>query len=77
MFEGIDINKTSGSCECIISHFRYFLRITFKFQPEVCNGCHHLMQKTMNFTDVALITIKENDFKILFLYMSKVKAINF
>ena len=37
--EGIDINKTSKSKECILCHYWYFKDIGFKFQPYVCNGC--------------------------------------
>ena len=45
MSEGINVNKADGSRECIICHYWYFLDIDFTFQPEVCNGCHDLMQK--------------------------------
>ena len=34
------INKTSESKECDIWHYWYFLVKGFKFQPDVCNGCH-------------------------------------
>ena len=51
VFEGIDVNKTDGSQECIIYFYWYFLHITVKFQPEVCNGSHDLMQKAMNFNE--------------------------
>ena len=38
--EGIDINKTSVSKECVLCHYRYFEDVGYKFQPYVCNGCH-------------------------------------
>ena len=34
------------------------------------------MQKAMNFNDVAIVSIKRNDYKILFWYMSKDDAVN-
>ena len=34
------------------------------------------MQKTMNFNDVAIASIKGNDYRIHFCYMSKDEAIN-
>ena len=34
------------------------------------------MQKAMNFNDVAIVSIKENDYRIHFWYMSKNNAIN-
>ena len=34
------------------------------------------MQKTMNFNDVRIVSIKENDYRIHFWYMSKGDAID-
>ena len=59
MSEGIGVNKTNGSRECIICLDWHFLEVNFKFQPEVCNGCQDLMQKAMNFNDVAIPYLKE------------------
>ena len=56
--EGIDINKTHASKECDICHYWYFLDKNFNYEPYLCNGCHNLMQKVMNFNDVAIATIK-------------------
>ena len=53
--EGIDVNKTSPSKESVIYHYLYFKDIGFKYEPYLCNGCHDLMQKTMNFNDVAIV----------------------
>ena len=47
--ERTDVNKANGSSECIISHYCYFLKIYFRFQPKECNGCHDIMEKAMNF----------------------------
>ena len=66
--EGIDINKSNDKPkECGICHYWYFLDINFSYQPYLCNGCHDLMQKAMNFNDVAIVSVKGNDFW----YMSK------
>ena len=59
----IDVDKTDGLPECIIFHYWYFLNIHFKFWLELCNACHDLMQKVINFDDVAIITVKENNYK--------------
>ena len=74
--EGIDINKTNASKECYICHYWYFENIGCKYQPYLCNGCHDLMQKAMNSIDVAIVSIKENDYGIHCWYMSKDDAIN-
>ena len=70
--EGIDINKTSPSKECDICHYWYFLDKSFNYEPHLCNGCHYLMQKAMNF----IVSIKGNDHRIHFWHMSKNGAIN-
>ena len=49
---------------------------TFNYEPYLCNGCHDLMQKAMNFNDVAIVCIKGNDYRIHFCYMSEDDAIN-
>ena len=80
--EGIDINKTNAwrvkrvSKECDICHYWYFKDIGFKYEPYLCNGCHGLMQKAMSFNDVAIISIKESDYRIHFWYMNRNDAIN-
>ena len=43
----------------------------FNYEPYLCNGCHDLMQKVMNFDDVAIVSIKGNDYRNYFWYMSK------
>ena len=62
--EGIDINKTNASKECEICHYSHFLDKGFKYEPYLCNGCHHLMQKATNFNDVATVSFKGNDYRI-------------
>ena len=61
-YDGIDISegidKTNASKECDICHYRYFLDKNFDYEPYLCNGHHHLMQKAMNFNDVAVASIK-------------------
>ena len=63
--EGIDVTKTNASKERDICHY----------EPYLCDGCHDLIQKAMNFNDVAIFYVKENDCRIHFWYMSKDDAI--
>ena len=56
--KGIDVDKTNVSKECDIYHYCYFLDTGFKFEPYLGNGCHDLIQKAMNFNDVAIAPIK-------------------
>ena len=69
--EGIEINKTNASKECDIYHYWYFLSKNFNYEPYLCNGCYDLIQKAMNFNDVAIVSVKGNNFRIHFWYISK------
>ena len=73
--EGIDTNKRSASKECNICHYWYFLDKNFNYEKYLCNGCHDLMQKALSFNDIAIVSIKGNDYRIHFWYMSKNDAI--
>ena len=74
--ERLDINKTNSSTECDICYYGYFLDKGFKYEPYLCNGCHGLMQKAMNFSDAVIVAIKGSDYRIYFWYMSKDDAIS-
>ena len=74
--ERIDINKTNASKKYDIWHYWYFLDKNFNYEPYLCNGCNVLMQKAMDFNDVAIVFIKRNDYRIHFWYTGKDDAIN-
>ena len=74
--DGIDINKTNASKKCEMCHYWYFLDKNFNYEPYLCIGCHDLMQKAMNFNDVAIVSIKGNHYRIHFWYISKDDAIS-
>ena len=73
--EGIDTNKTNASKECNICHYWYFLDKKFNYDLYLCNGCHDLMQKAMSPKNVAIVSIKGNDYRINFSHISKNDAI--
>ena len=73
--KGTDINKTNASKECDVCHYCYFLDKNFKYEPYLCNGCHDLMQNTMNFNGAAIVFVKGSDYRIHFWYMTKNDAI--
>ena len=74
--EEIDINETSKSKECKIYHYWYFKDIDFKYEPYLCNNCHSLMQKAVSFSNITIVYVKGNAYRIHFWYMSKNDAIN-
>ena len=56
--EGIDINKTDASKESYICYYWYFLGKAFKYEPYFYNCYCDLIQKAMNFNDVAIASVK-------------------
>ena len=49
IFEGIDVNKTDKSTECMLCRYCYFLDKNFNYGPYLCDGCYNIMQKFNNF----------------------------
>ena len=60
--EGIDDNKTSASKKFDIHNYQYFLKYSFKFQPNVCNRCYDLLIMSINLSDIAILDIKGSDY---------------
>ena len=73
--EGIDVNKTNASKQCDVCHYWYFKDIGFKYEPNLCNGFHDLMQKAIDFNNAAIVSVKGSDYRIHFWYMCKDDAI--
>ena len=38
--EGIDVDKTNKSKECMFCHYWYFLNKNFSYGPYTCDGCY-------------------------------------
>ena len=74
--EGIDTNKTNKSKKIMLCHFWYFLDKNFSYEPYLCNGCHNIMQKPIDFKSIAIVHLTESAYRIYFLYMNKRKAKN-
>ena len=55
--EGIDVNKTGVSKECIICRYWHFLDKKCKCQPHVCNACHDVLMMSINLSDIAILNI--------------------
>ena len=72
--EGIDINKTNKSKECILCHYCYLLNKNFTYGPYLRDGCYNIMQKSIDFKNIAIAYVKKSAYRIYFLYMSKRKA---
>ena len=74
--EGVDVNKTSASKECDVCHYCYFLNYSFKFQLYVYNRCHDLLMMSVNLSDIAILNIKDSNYRCIISLISKNEAIN-
>ena len=72
--EGIDINKTNESKECMLCHYWYFLNKNFSYGPYLCNGCYNIAQKSISFKNIAVVHVKKSAYRIYFLGMTKHEA---
>ena len=72
--EGIDINKTNESKECMYCNYWYFLNKNFSCGPYLCYGCYNIVQKSNSFKNIAIVHVKKNVCRIYFLVMNKHKA---
>ena len=72
--EGIDINKTNKSKECILCHYWYFLDNNFSHGPYLCDDCYNIIQKSNDFKNIAIVYVKKRAYRIYFLGMRKSEA---
>ena len=54
----------------------FLLNYGFKFQDYVCSGCHILTMLSVNTSDIAVITVKNLDYRCITHNISKSEAIN-
>ena len=73
--EGMDLDKSNNSKECIICQY-FFFNHGFKFQDYACNGCHDLSMLCLDISDIAIITVKNVDYRCIMYNISKTEAIN-
>ena len=74
--EGIDINKTSESKECMLCHYWYFKDIGYNFQPYLCNVCHALSVMAYEFKYIAILNVKGVDYRCILWGISRDEALN-
>ena len=72
--EEIDVNKAKKWKECMLCHYWYFLDNNFSYGPYLCNGCYNILQKSVNFKNIAIVHVKKSVYRIHFLGMSRHEA---
>ena len=73
--EGIDINKSNESKECMLCHYWYFKDVGYEYEQYVCNGCHDLSMIVYDLNDFMILNIKGVDYRCFVFNMSKNVAI--
>ena len=75
ILEGIDIDKTNKSKECMLCHYWYFLDKSFSYGPYLCDGCYNMTQtqKSTDSKNIDIVYVKENAYRIHIWFMSKHK----
>ena len=76
MSEGIDVNKIIVLREGIICHYWFFVEIDLYFSQCMWELSWSKTKKAMGFNDVGIFSVKGNDYRIHFWYISKDEAIN-
>ena len=83
--DGTDANKTNArdlklkckKCkklkECILCHYWYLLDKEFKFQQDVCNGCHDVLMMYMNLSDIAILNIQGVNYRCILNELAKMR----
>ena len=69
--DGIDVDMSDKSKECMLCHYWYFLDKNFSYGPYLCDGCYNMMQKCNKLKNIAIVHVKEIVYRICFLYMRK------
>ena len=72
--DGIDVDMSNKSKECMLCHYWYFLHKNFRYGPYLCDGCYNIVQKCNKFKNIAIVHVKKSGYRIYFLYMSKREA---
>ena len=73
--EGIDLAKGNKNRECMICHYLFFSH-GFEFQYSICNGCDDLTMLSVNVSGIAIITVKNVDYRCIIHNISKSEAIS-
>ena len=74
--EGIDINKTSASKECMLCHYWYFKYVGYKSQPYVCNDCYAASMMAYELKNIAISDAKDVDYRCILWGISRDEAVN-
>ena len=74
--EGIDVGKASASEKYNISHYWFLLDKAFKFQANVCYGCHGVLIMPINPSNIAILILRTVFYRWIANGISKSEVLN-
>ena len=74
--EGIDVEKTGASKECMLCHYWYFKDVGFRFEPHVCNKYDNVFMTAYELKNIAILKLKGIEHRCILWGISRVEAVN-
>ena len=68
--EGIDFSQSDKSGKCMICNYCYFSD-GFKYQPDICNGCHGFSMTVQSLSDFFILSVKNVDYRVYIVGVNK------
>ena len=76
ILEGIDINQTCASKECMFCHYQHFKDAGYKSEPYVCEKCHDVLMTAYQLKNIAILSVKGFDYRCILWGFSKNETVN-
>ena len=64
--EGVDVDKTDRSKECMFCHYWHVVNRNFSYSPYTFDGCYGIVQRSRNSKNIAIVHIKKVTYRIYF-----------
>ena len=71
--EGIDVDKTNKSRECMFFHYWHYLNKNFSYGLFTCDGCYNIVQKSTDFKNIAIVRVKKSAYRIYLKILVNIK----
>ena len=71
VLEGPDFNKSNKSKECMICHHWYFKILVISLSHMFCNSCHDISMMVYELGNIAILNVKEFDYRCFIEYNLK------
>ena len=72
--EGVDVNKTSASKECMLCHYCYLKDVGF--EPYACSKRHNVLRTAYELKNIAILNVKGADFRCILWGVSRDEVVN-